>query len=178
MAAHLTSHTIVLLQATGNYQSRSYLDFPTVSAAIDAVVKMYEHKLNEMNPRAQQITYDVADLFKYIDSFNDICALVLDKSSGKYDPKDREWIKEKVRYTNGLCPPLTPCRSIPSCADRPLRYRTFLCSERAMLMSFYQQNLNSYVLGPGLCRILLQLVPLLSHRQDLISMFCTPFLYY
>lgn len=97
MAAPMTSHTIVLLQATGNYQSRSYLDFPSVTAAIDAVVKMYEHKLNEMNPRAQQITYDIADLFKYIDSFNDICALVLDKSSGKYDPKDREWIKEKVK---------------------------------------------------------------------------------
>ena len=121
MAAHLTSHTIVLLQASGNYQSRSYLDFPTVAAAIDAVVKMYEHKLNEMNPRAQQITYDVADLFKYIDSFNDICALVLDKSSGKYDPKDREWIKEKVPNPQRLyC--FTARRSTHSCADRPLRY--------------------------------------------------------
>ena len=125
MAAHLTSHTIILLQATGNYQSRSYLDFPTVSAAIDAVVKMYEHKLNEMNPRAQQITYDVADLFKYVDSFNDICALVLDKGSGKYDPKDREWIKEKVRDFLALCSALTPNRSTLSCADRPPRLRAY-----------------------------------------------------
>jgi hypothetical protein len=69
-----------------------------MTASLDALVKMFEIKLNEMNPRSHQITYDISDLFKYIDSFNDICALVLDRNTGKYDPKDREWIKEKVMY--------------------------------------------------------------------------------
>lgn len=28
-------HTIILIQYTGSYQSRSYIDFPTISAAMD-----------------------------------------------------------------------------------------------------------------------------------------------
>lgn len=92
-----TTHTIVLLQATSNYQSRSYLDFPSTVAAMDAIVKMFEHMLNEKNnKKGGQITYDIADLFQYIDSFNDFVALVHEGNSGKYAPKDREWIKSKV----------------------------------------------------------------------------------
>jgi hypothetical protein len=41
-----------------------------------AVVKLYEHKLKELNPTVKQITYDVADLNNYLDSLQDICALV------------------------------------------------------------------------------------------------------
>lgn len=64
---------------------------------MDGIIKMFEHKLNELNPRAAEITYDVSDLFKYLDSFNDICALVFDSRSGNYAPKDRNWLKDKVR---------------------------------------------------------------------------------
>ena len=136
------SHTIVLIQYASSYQSRSYLDFPSVPAAMDgtkvnrnstaivvmwwsywsvhgnvkfsnqinilivlttfwkyqptAIVKMYEHKLKELNPSVQHITYDISDLYNYIDNLHDICGLVLDSSTSKYDPKDRNWIKSKV----------------------------------------------------------------------------------
>lgn len=69
-------HTIVLIQYNGNYESRSYLDFPTVTMAMDALVKMYEHKLKELNPTVPQITYDVSDLYNFLDSLNDVCGLV------------------------------------------------------------------------------------------------------
>ena len=61
-----------------------------------AIVKMYEHKLKELNPSVLHITYDISDLYNYIDNLHDICGLVLDSSSNKYDPKDRNWIKGKV----------------------------------------------------------------------------------
>jgi hypothetical protein len=57
---------------------------------------MYEHKLKELNPSVQHITYDIADLYNYLDSLNDICALVLDPPSSKYEPHDRQWLKSKV----------------------------------------------------------------------------------
>lgn len=41
-----------------------------------AVVKLYEHKLKELNPQVKQITYDIADLNNYLDTLQDICALV------------------------------------------------------------------------------------------------------
>jgi hypothetical protein len=52
------------------------MDFAGVNAAMDAIVKMYEHKLKELNPSAQNITYDVTDLYKYLDNLHDVCALV------------------------------------------------------------------------------------------------------
>lgn len=59
---------------------------------------MYEHKLKELNPQVQHITYDISDLYNYIDNLHDICGLVLDTNSNKYDPKDRKWIKTKVLF--------------------------------------------------------------------------------
>lgn len=52
------------------------MDFPSVGAAMDAVVKMYEHKLKELNPTVDNITYDVNDLYNYLDSLYDISSLV------------------------------------------------------------------------------------------------------
>ena len=89
-------HTIILLQYTPRYETRTYLDFPAVAAAMDgnifgysivhlpssfvfvgaAVVKLYEHKLKELNPQVRQITYDIADLNNYLDTLQDVCALV------------------------------------------------------------------------------------------------------
>ncbi|RYG94345.1 hypothetical protein EON65_57640 [archaeon] len=57
-------------------QTRSFMDFPSVGAALDAVVKMYEHKLKELNPQVQNITYDINDLYTFLDGLHDICALV------------------------------------------------------------------------------------------------------
>ena len=52
------------------------MDFASVSIAMDALVKMYEHKLRELNPGIQNITYDVSDLYNYLDSLHDVCAMV------------------------------------------------------------------------------------------------------
>ncbi len=57
-------------------QTRSYMDFASVGAALDALVKMYEHKLKELNPSVQNITYDINDLYNFLDSLYDVCALV------------------------------------------------------------------------------------------------------
>ena len=40
------------------------------------VVKLYEAKLKQLNPQVRQITYDISDLFSYIDSLGDLSALV------------------------------------------------------------------------------------------------------
>lgn len=42
-----------------------------------------------------QITYDVEDLYSFIDQLQDMAALVLDKSSGTYRPHNKNWIKQK-----------------------------------------------------------------------------------
>ena len=52
------------------------MDFPNADGACDALVKMYEHKLKELNPTVPHITYDISDLNTYLDSLQDLCALV------------------------------------------------------------------------------------------------------
>lgn len=78
------------------YQTRSYMDFPTVGEAMDAIVKMYEHKLKELNPSITSITYDVSDLYNFLDSLHDMCGLVFDPKSNQYAPQDRTWIKDRI----------------------------------------------------------------------------------
>uniref|UniRef100_A0A7S3HCL7 Enhancer of rudimentary homolog n=1 Tax=Spumella elongata TaxID=89044 RepID=A0A7S3HCL7_9STRA len=96
MSGGAGKHTIILVQYSNSFQSRSYMEFPAVNAALDALVKMYEHKLKELNPSVPNITYDISDLYQYLDSLHDLCGLVLDPNSNKYEPKDRKWLKEKI----------------------------------------------------------------------------------
>ena len=90
------SHTIVLVQYTNSYETRSYLEFNSVPAAMDALVKMYEHKLKELNPTVKHITYDISDLFNFLDSLQELVGLVLSKASNAYEPKDKAWIKQQI----------------------------------------------------------------------------------
>lgn len=40
------------------------------------VVKMYEARLKQVNPRQVHITYDITDLYGFIDELGDLSALV------------------------------------------------------------------------------------------------------
>ena len=90
------SHTIILVQYTGNYETRSYLEFPSVPVAMDALVKMYEHKLKELNPKVGHITYDISDLFNFLDSLSELVGLVLNSKINAYEPRDKTWIKDSI----------------------------------------------------------------------------------
>lgn len=47
---------------------------------MDAVVRMYEDRLKELTPGSKNITYDIQDLFRYLDNITDISALVYVKN--------------------------------------------------------------------------------------------------
>lgn len=44
--------------------------------SLTEIIRSYESKLKEMNPTVRDITYDIKDLYKYVDHFADIGALV------------------------------------------------------------------------------------------------------
>ncbi len=70
-----SGHTILLLQSTPAAASRTYLDFDSLGKALDAVTRMFEDRLKELTPGARNITYDVHDLFRFLDNLHDISAL-------------------------------------------------------------------------------------------------------
>jgi hypothetical protein len=88
-------HTILLLQAS-NDTSRTYADFENLNDALEGVCKIFEENLKKTHTTSPQITYDVSQLFDFVDELRDISCLVLDKKSFKYSPYDRDWIKEKI----------------------------------------------------------------------------------
>lgn len=85
-------HTIVLLQPA-HKATRTYLDYETIEAAMDGmdtfrlvwcqyfqsllgICGLFEADLKRQHPQRGQITYDISDLYSYLDSFTDITCLV------------------------------------------------------------------------------------------------------
>ena len=60
------------------------------------VCKIYEEHLKRMNPDCPSITYDISQLFDFIDELADLCCLVFQKNTSTYAPYNKDWIKEKI----------------------------------------------------------------------------------
>ncbi len=106
------SHTIILLQTSTNTQSRTYLDFDTQGKAMDAIVRMYEERLKAITPMAKNITYDVQDLFRYLDALTDISALTCVRRRG--DAAHESGAQEhSMRARGPEAPPSPPSLPLP-----------------------------------------------------------------
>jgi len=64
------------LQVTASPTTRTYLDFATKTKAIEGLLRLFEEDLKARRSSAPTITYDIADLYKYLDNLGDISCLV------------------------------------------------------------------------------------------------------
>ena len=63
---------------------------------IVGVCKIYEEHLKRRNPNTPTITYDISQLFDFVDQLTDLSCLVYQKSTNTYAPYNKDWIKEKI----------------------------------------------------------------------------------
>ena len=63
---------------------------------MEGICKIYEEHLREWNPQSPSITYDIAQLYDFIDNLYDVSCLVYHKATLSYTPHGKEWIKSKV----------------------------------------------------------------------------------
>ncbi|KAG6433209.1 hypothetical protein SASPL_104817 [Salvia splendens] len=89
-------HTIILMQTSQHRGSRTFMDYESISQAMDGICGLYERKLKDLNPAIRNITYDISDLYNFFDGLADLSALVYDHSIQAYLPYDRQWIKQKT----------------------------------------------------------------------------------
>ncbi len=79
MSAISGSHTVILMQFTGDDNSRTYLDFETVNEALEGILQIFEQKLKTVAQQemstTQTLTYSLADLIAYLDKLQDCCCL-------------------------------------------------------------------------------------------------------
>ncbi|CAF1208312.1 unnamed protein product, partial [Didymodactylos carnosus] len=90
------THTILLLQSTTKLDSRTYSDYETVDECLDGICKVFEEHLKKRNPMSPSITYDISELFDFIDQLADLSCLCLQKATGTYKPHNKEWIKQEI----------------------------------------------------------------------------------
>ncbi|KAK2506030.1 hypothetical protein MC885_006175 [Smutsia gigantea] len=69
------SHIILLVQPTKRPEGITYADYESVNECMEAVCKMYEEHLKRMNPNSPSITYDISQLFDFIDDLQTSAAL-------------------------------------------------------------------------------------------------------
>ena len=116
-------HTLLLLQFNSSISSRTFLDYESIDAAMDGVCHLYEKEvlacarvdlrapsahvprlgscpqLKVLNPKMANITYDISDLFSYLDQVTDISLLIYQEPIHGYLPRNREWVKRQL-YTH------------------------------------------------------------------------------
>lgn len=92
----MNRHTILLVQPTQSKKSRTFDDYETVNAAMDGVCRLFEQKLKERFPNRRNITYDINDLFGFIDELADLSCLVFNPQVRAYSPYGKDWIKKRV----------------------------------------------------------------------------------
>lgn len=90
------AHTILLVQAGARLETRTYSDYESVNDCMEGVCKIFEEYLKRKNPNTPTITYDISQLFDFIDGLYDLSCLVYQKSTNTYAPYNKEWIKEKI----------------------------------------------------------------------------------
>ncbi|XP_078591485.1 enhancer of rudimentary homolog isoform X1 [Branchiostoma floridae x Branchiostoma japonicum] len=91
------SHTILLVQPGRRPETRTYSDYDSVTECMEAgVCKIFEEHLKRSHPNSPSITYDISQLFDFIDQLPDLSCLVYQKSTNTYAPCNKEWIKEKI----------------------------------------------------------------------------------
>lgn len=89
-------HTILLIQFTSDDTSKTFLDYDDISKCVDGVCQLYEQRLKLQNSDKTEVTYDVAELFTYLDSLKDIGTLVYNVNIKAYEPKSRDWLKQQL----------------------------------------------------------------------------------
>ncbi|PAA70220.1 hypothetical protein BOX15_Mlig020084g1, partial [Macrostomum lignano] len=77
-------------------ESRTWSDYETVDLCLEGICKIYEEHLKVSNPNSPSITYDISQLFQFIDRLGDLSCLVLNQTTGTYVPHNKDWIKEKI----------------------------------------------------------------------------------
>uniref|UniRef100_A0AAQ4PCN0 Enhancer of rudimentary homolog n=1 Tax=Gasterosteus aculeatus aculeatus TaxID=481459 RepID=A0AAQ4PCN0_GASAC len=77
-------------------EGRTYADYESVNECMEGVCKMYEEHLKRMNPNSPSITYDISQLFDFIDDLADLSCLVYRTDTQTYQPYNKDWIKEKI----------------------------------------------------------------------------------
>jgi DNA mismatch repair ATPase MutS len=62
------THIVLLIQLSSSSKSREWADFTTIQDCCEYICKLYEKHLKKKHPNKAQITYDITDVYAFIDN--------------------------------------------------------------------------------------------------------------
>lgn len=97
------SHTILLVQPGARPETRTYSDYESVNECMEGVCKIYEEHLKRRSPNTPTITYDISQLFDFVDQVsNETCPMTTPLTS----PLARfSWLTSVAWCTKNLLAP-------------------------------------------------------------------------
>ncbi|CAH1732363.1 enhancer of rudimentary homolog isoform X3 [Aphis gossypii] len=90
------SHTILLIQPGSRPETRTYSDYESVNECMEDICKIYETHLKKLNPNVRSISYNMSELFEFIDHLSDLSCLVFQRNTKTYAPFNKIWIKKNI----------------------------------------------------------------------------------
>lgn len=100
MAHSNYQHTILIIQFDKRIVSRTWIDTPSVNDAVEELVQLYEDQVRAQCKNMQpgdQITYTFGELERFINNMDTACCLIMDAATKTYIPRDKDWLKLRVR---------------------------------------------------------------------------------
>jgi len=92
----MSSHTILLVQFTPTSKAKSWSEHATVTDCAVSIIEAFQAELLRRHPGRGEISYEIEDLYAFVDGMHEMVCLVLDNGTKSYVPHDRAWIKEKL----------------------------------------------------------------------------------
>ncbi|EDW04153.1 enhancer of rudimentary homolog [Drosophila grimshawi] len=89
-------HTLLLIHPMQCPKTRTYSEYESIQDCLNAICKIYEEHLKRTNLDMPTVTYDIVQLFDFIDSLVDVSCLTYQKSTNTYAPYSKEWIKDMI----------------------------------------------------------------------------------
>ncbi|CAH1732708.1 unnamed protein product [Aphis gossypii] len=78
---------------------------------MNGICGIYESRLKKLNPRFLSLTYEITELFEFLDQITDLSCLVYQPDTMIYIPFNKEWIKEKL-YIQLRCQASPPEKTV------------------------------------------------------------------
>lgn len=92
----MVGKVLLLIQSKLDNDSRRYQEFLSLDKCLDYVLKVFEDNLRNRIQEKDNFTYDLSDLYEYLDELPHVMCLVYSEEGRNYTPHDKNWIKSKI----------------------------------------------------------------------------------
>jgi hypothetical protein len=92
----MVAKVLLLVQHKNDVETRRYQEFAKLDMCLDYVLKIFEDKLRTHYSEKDNFTYDLSELYEYLDELPQIICMIFSEDTRNYTPHDKNWIKSKL----------------------------------------------------------------------------------